>query len=232
VTFPPDWNDLALQAREATARTVAISIGQYLAFTAMTWHEILTWFGYRPKGLGNDFPSAFSWEDTYSNLLGTRVAASALRNAECDFSEAVTMALQSELNALAPQSGERAEQLTQQLRGLWFRKKYLFITEITKRNLDLGADDGKVTPSLIAEASDCEGARARSLPVPTLGSLTERGFSIEVEIKPREWEQDQIWIIVEGKGGERGQKLDPTEAFPPIMAHIAEEAVNRYDLSL
>ncbi len=232
LTFPPNWSGLSPRVREATARTVAIELGQHLAFTAMTWHEILTWFGYRSKGFEADFPSAFSWEDTYSNLLGTRVAVSALRNAPCDFSEAVTAALQSELNALGPQSGERARQLTQQLRGLWFRKQRFIITEIRKRNLDLGFDDGFVAPSLIPAAFGCEGAQAQPLPVPTLDVLADHGFSIKVEIEPREWERDRIWSIVNVKGDRRGRRLDPGKAFPRIMAYIAEDAVRRYALSL
>jgi hypothetical protein len=232
ITFPNDWNDLSPQTREATARTVAVGVGQYLAFTAMTWHEILTWFGYRPKVYETDFPSAFSWEDTYSNLLGTHIAASVLRSAQGDFSEAVTGALQVELNGLDPQSGRRARRLTQQLRGKWFRKKHFILTDIRKRNLDLGFDDGLVTPSLISVASGCEEAQARPLPVPGLDFLADYGFSVKVEIEPREWEQGRIWSVLDGDGGRRRQRLDPSTAFPRIMAYIAEEAVRRYALDI
>jgi hypothetical protein len=232
ITLPPDWSDLSPQARETQARAAAVELGQYLAFTAMTWHEILTWFGYRPKGYRTEFPSAFSWEDTYSNLLGTRVAASALHNAECDFNDAVTAALERELSTLDPQPGERARQLTQQLRGRWFRKKRFIFTDIRKRNLDLGLDDGLVTPVLIPEASGCEGADARPLPVPTLARLADLGFSAEVGIEPREWERDRIWAAVNMDGRKHGQRLDPAADFPQIMAYIADEALCRYALSI
>jgi hypothetical protein len=62
------------------ARDVAIELGQYLAFLGGTWHEIVTWFGHNNSGLISEFPSAFSWEDTFLNLLGTHVASVALRD--------------------------------------------------------------------------------------------------------------------------------------------------------
>ncbi len=232
LALPCDWHQLSPAARQTAARAFAIELGQYLAFTAMTWHEILTWFGYRPKGYETDFPSAFSWEDTYSNLLGTRVAAEALRDRGRDFSEAVTAALTEEIQALDPQPGDQARRLTQQLRGSWFCKKHLIITDIRKRNLDLGYGDGLVSPTLIAGVPACEGVPARLLPVPAVAALAEHGFSVDVQIEPREWERDRIWAIIDAEGDRRARRLDPETDFPPLMAYIADEAIRRYALSL
>ena len=55
-------------------------MGPYMAYTMVTWHEILTWFGYKSVGIVPEYHSSFSWEDTYSNLLGTVLAARALRD--------------------------------------------------------------------------------------------------------------------------------------------------------
>jgi hypothetical protein len=71
LTYPQGWDALPADEKERVAREVSRQLGQYLAYTAMTWHEILTWFGFKPKGYRSEFPSAFSWEDNYSNLLGT-----------------------------------------------------------------------------------------------------------------------------------------------------------------
>ena len=78
--YPQYWGDLDPSTREDMGREVAITLGQYFAFLGSTWHEIVTWFGYNSSGVISEFPSAFSWEDTFSNLLGTRVAMAALHD--------------------------------------------------------------------------------------------------------------------------------------------------------
>ena len=55
-------------------------------------HEILTWHGFRCVGFLPEFLSAFSWEDSFSNLLGTVVASKALRDTEHPYDEAMTIA--------------------------------------------------------------------------------------------------------------------------------------------
>jgi hypothetical protein len=100
LTYPKEWDSLPSDEKERIARDVSRQLGQYLAYTAMTWHEMLTWFGFRPKGYKSEFQSAFSWEDNYSNLLGTCVAAEALQDQEHAFSDAVTLALRRQLESL------------------------------------------------------------------------------------------------------------------------------------
>jgi hypothetical protein len=80
--YPEYWGGLTDETRESMARDVAIELGQYLAFLGGTWHEIVTWFGHNNSGLISEFSSAFSWEDTFSNLLGTHVASVALHDDE------------------------------------------------------------------------------------------------------------------------------------------------------
>ena len=88
LTYPENWKALAEDQRDEISRDISIRLGQYFAFIGCTWHEILTWFGYRPFALYPEFPSSFSWEDTYSNLMGTHGAATALRDTEREFDEA------------------------------------------------------------------------------------------------------------------------------------------------
>jgi len=96
ITYPDNWKELDEGQRSQTVQEISIGLGQYCAFTGLTWHEIVTWFGYRPVPLYPEFSSAFSWEDSYSNLMGTHIAGIALRDTQREYNEAMTAALEQE----------------------------------------------------------------------------------------------------------------------------------------
>lgn len=227
LTYPQNWDQRPPEEQESVARELAVRLGQYLAYTGLTWHEILTWFGYQPRPYKSEFPSAFSWEDTYSNLLGTRVAAGALRDREHTFSEAVTLILELELEALGPRPAHVARQAADAMRGKWFCETW-FSTTIMKRNFDVGLDDGYVTPCLVPAVPGCEGARPHPLPVPTPESLTDCGFTVKLEIEPRGWEEKRIVKALYPDGGGRTRRLDPAVHFASLIRHIEEDAAARW----
>ena len=119
ITYPDNWKELDEEQRSQTARELSIGLGQYFAFTGLTWHEIVTWFGYRPVALYPEFPSAFSWEDSYSNLMGTHIAGLALGDAQREYDEAVTVILEQEINKLGPRSKRTAMAAAKAVRGKW-----------------------------------------------------------------------------------------------------------------
>jgi hypothetical protein len=80
LTYPDHWKDMSRRDKERIAYEVAVGLGRYLAFTAITWHEITTWFGFKSKGLEPEHPSAFTWEETFSNLFGTHIALIAIKD--------------------------------------------------------------------------------------------------------------------------------------------------------
>jgi hypothetical protein len=51
-----------------------VPIAQWIAFQMSIWHEIVTWYGWSNLKLFSERASAFSPEDLYSNLLGTKIA--------------------------------------------------------------------------------------------------------------------------------------------------------------
>ena len=61
--YPAGWEELRTKEKERLAREAAIETGQYLAYAAGIWHEMLTWYGYKWTGVYNEKRSAFSWED-------------------------------------------------------------------------------------------------------------------------------------------------------------------------
>lgn len=226
LTFPDDWTDLDDGQRERIAREVACDLGAHLAWTGLTWHEILTWFGYRFKIWQSEFPSAFSWEDSYSNLLGTHIAVAALREESRPFDEVVTDLLDEWLAELGAQPAEAAEAITEAMRDRWFSSQGFF-TVIHERNFDIGLDDGHVTPRLAPAAAACEGVEPRPLAVPTLDRLARHGFSVRMEIEPRVWEERRILTAAFGPSDEATGPLEPAVDFPLLMDYIERDAVAR-----
>jgi len=216
LTYPPGWDRLDAAERERISREVARDLGQHLAYTALTWHEILTWFGFRPRGYKSEFPSAFSWEDNYSNLLGTHIAAAALGEEGLSYDEAVAKILEQRLDELGPQSAEVARQASEAMRGQWYSRSRL-ATHIHKRHLDVGLDDGYVTPCLVPSVAACEGAEPLPLAAPALASLARHGFTVQVEIEGRVWEQKKILKALEAEGCPPVKRLDPGFHFPLIL---------------
>lgn len=221
LTYPAGWDSLPADERQRVARDVSRQLGQYLAYTATTWHEMLTWFGFKPASWKSEFQSAFSWEDSYSNLLGTRVAAAALQDQEHGFSDAVTLALRRQLELLGVQPAAVARQASQTVRGDWYSKRWFF-TVIHKRNLDIGLEDGRVTPCLVRSLPACEGAQACPLAVPTLDGLSQYGFSATVLIEPRVWEANRIFKALYGDCRPGTRRLDPSVHFALLIRHMEQ----------
>jgi len=227
--YPANWDDLEELEKDQIARDVSIKLGQYCAFTALTWHEILTWFGYSSLPWYPEFPSAFSWEDTFSNLLGTRLAVEALLSTRHSYDEALTLALDRELERLGVQSKRTAIRAAKAVKGRWYTGDLLFFVDIKKRNLDTGLDDGFVTPWIVPLLPECEGVEPQAYPVPNLRLLEMHGFSVKLEIEPREHlQKGVIRRIVYPDREQRRKRIEPAVHFPIIMEYIRQDAIERY----
>jgi hypothetical protein len=232
IDYPDNWAELPKEIKERIACEAAIKLGQYLAFTSTTWHEIMTWFGYKCVGVFPEYPSAFSWEDSFSNLLGTYVAAQAFYDSHHKFDEAITLAIERELENLAVQPAQAAKEATAKVRGKWFSGHVLFLVSMKKRNFDIGIDDGYVTPTLVPSVCQCTGAIAKPYPVPTLDCLSQYGFSVKLEIEPREMEKKKVLKIAYPNAKRRGKRIEPAIHFARIMDHIKKDAVKKYGRDL
>ncbi len=228
VTYPDNWEELPDAERQAIARDVAIRLGQYFAFVGCTWHEILTWFGYKSAPWYPEFPSAFSWEDSYSNLLGTHIAGQVLRTSGSSYDQAMTIALDRELKKLGICSKRTAIEAAKQVRGQWFSGDFLFLVDVKGRNLDIGLDDGFITPWLVPSVAECRGAKPLSYPVPDLHFLADYGFSVKLEIEPREFERGKLLKIVYPDASSRRKRIEPAVHFAPIMEYIERAARKKY----
>jgi len=227
ITYPQYWQDLSPQQKAHTAYDISIRLGQYFAYTASVWHEILTWFGYKGAGFYPEFQSSFSWEDTFSNVLGIHIAVLAIRDTKHTFDEAVTKAINWELKSLEAQPRDIAIHAAETMRGNWFSGDFLFV-DVKKRNFDIGLDDGFVTPWIVPSVSRYDAEEARSYPVPNLNLVFDCGFSVKLEIEPKEWERDQILNVIYPDAKQRKNRLQPAIHFPQIMKYIKQDAVKKY----
>jgi len=229
-SYPQGWEELAPEEKEKIVNEISKSTGAYLAFNATLWHEILTWFGVHFVGFEPEFSSSFSWEDIYSNVIGTELAIKALEDTELDYDTAMTLALDRELSELGALPRKTAIKATEKMRGEWFTGHFLINT--LKKNLDVGLDDGFVTPVLIGGI--CENQEPDPRAVPTTDILSKYGFSIVYEISPREWEKGKILRVVYGKqkGKKKARTIQVDKHFPIFIEHIKKQAVEKYGYTI
>lgn len=220
IEYPPDWNQLPTAQRESIAREVSIALGQHLAQMSTIWHEIVTWYGFSSVGLLSEQPSSFSWEDTYSDLLGSKLAAKVLRENILPYNEAMTEMIDRELSKLLPLSAATAHEATLAIDGKWFVGVYPFL-KMNKRNFDVGFDDGAITPFRVPGiGTDTE---IRVCEVPALDCLDQYGFSISLTMTPHEIERVHIFPIISTDPATK--TLKPHRDFPKIIDHIHQEAI-------
>lgn len=227
IHYPRGWSSLDEKDKDLIAFETSIELARHLVYIATTWHEILTWFGYKFPGIYSEFPSAFSWEDTYSNLLGTHIAAYALRDRSRSYDEAVTLAIDTALKTLFVQPADTARRASEIVRDEWFSGDYIFFVKVSARNLDIGFDDGYVKPWLVPNLRECPDPDIFLLNVPTTAVLQKYGFSIDLEIEPREWEANDILKVVFPSAYNRPKRIIPATHFPIILDHIRK----RHDTS-
>lgn len=213
--YPSYWQKIPQNYREKIADKMALDMSQYFTYTMTTWHEVLTWFGYKCVFFLPEFSSAFSWEDIYSNLLGTRLGAEAVEDNSHDYNRAMTILLKDELLDLNAQTRKTAKQAANEISDTTFAD--------LRKNTDIGLYDGFVTPTLAHRV--CNEASAQSLPVPTLDEVHNYGFAVNLEIEPKEFERGKILRIVHPDDGHK--KIRPSEDLPTVMGYIEKDAMER-----
>jgi hypothetical protein len=220
IEYPSYWETLPKDEKRRIADEVALEMSQYFTFTMTTWHEVLTWFGYKCMAFLPEQPSAFSWEDIYSNLVGIRIGAQAILDEEHSYNEAVTIAIKKELEDLQVQPRHTAWSAAEKMRGIWFEG--LVLVDMRERNFDIGLDDGFVTPTLVPGV--CDDAQPKSCPVPTLDKFQKYGFTMDLEVEPKEFERGKILKIIY-PNGER-KRIQPAKHIPLVIDYIKNVHMN------
>lgn len=228
-SYPDNWASLPPAEKEEAIHAIAIAVGQHLAYTASTWHEILTWHGYRGIGVWPEFQSSFSWEDNYSNLLGCHIAGAALCDPDLKYSDAVTREIKVMIKILGGQTKRVAHKASAAVRGTWFSGDLIFLKSF-KRHFDIGLTNGYVTPWIVTCGAEFGLATAQpaSIPVPNMEPLYRHGFDFTLEIEPREFEKNEILRIVYPNKKTAKKRITPELHFKLIMDAIIKDATRRY----
>jgi hypothetical protein len=217
-TYPPDWQTRT--DKEQVATEISLGAGPYMAWHAYIWHEIMTWFGTHFAGFEPEFNSAFSWEDVYSNLVGTRAAVAAMQDKQHGYDEAMTIAINRTLAELGAQPSAVGYAASDSMRGKWYTGN--LVPDMKMRNFDIGLD-GWVTPVLIPGVPGC-GTEPLKLPAPSSAALRKYGFSMTHEIDQNIFEAGAIRRAAGVKG-----PIVPERDFPTIMKVIEQQAAARGD---
>jgi hypothetical protein len=218
--YPANWKNLDNQQRDQLAKEVSIELGAYLTYYMVTWHEILTWYGFHTVGFLPEFPSAFSWEDNYSNLLGTRIATEALKQNKMSYDDAMTVLIKKEFENLGVVSAKTSRYASEKMRGKWFTG--IAQPDIMERNMDIGLANGRITPTLVPGI--CPDAEPQSYPVPSLYLFHKYGFKMELQVEPRTWEKHKILKLFYGNG--KGNRVNLPQDLPIIIADMKKEAAH------
>jgi len=225
LTYPANWDSMTQAEKDKIIKDAAATLAQYSAYTGTMFHEMLTWFGYSSIGIWSEFPSAFAWEDTFSDLFGTHLAGIAFRDPKRDYNTAMTMALDNELKMLGAQPKKVASRVSKSLHGQWYSGDFAWM-KMKARNFDTGFDDGFITPWLTPNISECPGAKPQSYPAPKLDDIRKYGFKIKFELAPSA-KKGKVLKIVWPDKKQRQKRIVPDRDFVKLMDYILKDAAKR-----
>lgn len=218
----------------------AVEIAGRVGHLMTTWHEVLTWYGYRAMGVVTERPSAFSYDDAASHRVGVELAMRVLREVspepgqsrppgskEVDaavFDAAVTDALPKVLRELGVVSPDEATARMRSLEGQWWGDgRPLF------RVIDLGiAGEPLVARTLapsLARASVDPPAAAEWTFDPDLavaGVPLHAWFDITIE--PQTFEASAIREAAGVKDAEGDGRVHPRTHFARLKRSLLEAA--------
>jgi hypothetical protein len=236
ITYPDDWNLISLEKRQDLAHLASVKIAQYVIFHAGNWHEILTWYGHSSVILFSEYSSAFSWDDTFSNMMGIHLVGDILLDKKYNYNKEMTIAIQSEMESLEMFSRRESISITKTVKGSWYsgwvpgimeKSNVPGILKILYRGFDIGNLDGVINPKTIPYIIECTDEKHPGYRRPTLEEANQYGFTFMMEIEPKELIHMKILKIVHGSIAEQGMRIKPDIEIPIIMDKIKEESLER-----
>jgi len=215
--YPQSWDNMTGAEKQDAVHEVALQAAQYLSFNDGLWHEIATWYGHRTFPLISDFESALSWEDMYSNRLGTVIAAKAIE-APGEFAKNVSVITAQELKERDLVDTRRARSITKTMENTAYKEDPI-AKKILWRNLDIGTGDGMIDPVVFPGFTD---KPAIPLPAPKLDLLDKYDIEAQIVISSA----SPTYRKIKSKANIKGDYI-PSVHNEQILAVIKEDAVRR-----
>ncbi|MFG0252185.1 MAG: DUF4056 domain-containing protein [Phycisphaerales bacterium JB038] len=201
ITFAYDdaWREMPTEEREAVERELALRLSQRLAHVMCTWHEIITWYGYRALLPIPERQSAFSYDDPPSHMVGIELAGRALRalheeweDDEALYEEALTSLLGKDLERYEVQPPVVARRAARAVKNDWWTSSP---GHLKRRLVHVGCNEEALHPWLVpAGEGEAEQADPIAWVLPTLTDVLGRDCRgmVTVEIEPNIWEGASI----------------------------------------
>ena len=212
--YPPFWRTLAPAEKQRLARELSIQIGQRVSMLIMTWHELLSWFGYESFALISEWRSAFTWDDTGSHFLGALVAGRALHD-NLPWDDAVTVELNRALQEMGAVAPRQTKQAIDKVEGSWWGG-----FDPLKRNFDTGLDGRPVEPWLVRGLPFCRDAVPYRYKIPRLDAVLGYDFRglVKIDIDPIIREADKIREVLPN----RPWRIDADWELPVLINHMKQ----------
>lgn len=214
--YPPGWAEMETDERLAVIDETAIRAAQRLALKVMTWHEILTWYGYKSSGFISERGSAFTYDDGPSHALGVIIAGEVLRSGY-DFDAGVTDLLDAALLEMGMVTTSEMHEAAMAVEGEWWAFGQTLVRHL-ETGLETGEGEGRVTPWLVPDLAFCEGARPRVFVIPRLDDVLGHDMSAmyRVKIEPRVFETGRILAVLP----DADRRVDAQRDFPLLIEDI------------
>ena len=215
--YPADWKQRPLDQRQEAARAISLKVAPVVGYNSSLYHEMLTWKGAKFFLIEPEFKSSFSWEDLYSNIMGTWVAVAAIETGG-PFNAEFTRLLNAELKRLEVVSKRQAQKITKTVHGKWYTAASLM-----KKNMDSYIDDD-VSPCIVPGFTDKEPI---TYPLPNLDGIDRYGIKVKYTVNSFFLENETLKRIAGTKSD-----LEPLKDFKPIMENCQKEGVEKYGLDV
>jgi hypothetical protein len=161
---PSGWSGLTPLTLDAAHAEAALHVGQRVALLIGTWHEILTYGGYKTTGVLSEERSAFTYDDVTSHVVGLQVADVALGRSDVSYDRAVTEALDLRLGELSVVSSDCLHEAIEMVRGTWWEGNRALAHQVPS-----SLETGSHTPLVVERLPCCPDTEMRPLELPPTG---------------------------------------------------------------
>jgi hypothetical protein len=211
--YPPYWKSLSPTEKKMLARELSIRIAQRTAMVIMTWHEVITWFGYQSSPIASERQSAFTWDDTGAHAFGITVAGRALHDSIHGWDQAMTREINIALRELGAATPNQTMFAVNRVRGLWWSG-----FDPLKRQIDMGWDGRPIEPWLVRGLPFCRSVTPYHYELPRLDNVMGRNFAhlLRIEIEPHIMATGKIRRVIPGKP----DVVDVDKHLPIILDYI------------